>query len=186
MFAALLDTCVLWPSAQRDFLLSLAVEGMYRPLWSDAVLDELHRTESTKRRERHGDSASAAEAFATTLVARMRTSFEDALVTGWEVVAPQGLPDPDDEHVLAAAIVGGAGALVTENIRDFPDGLVPDRIRVLSARRFITDTVGVDPDRAARALEAMAQRRTTTVTDVMTTLEGRYGLHDAMAVIRSR
>jgi hypothetical protein len=49
VFTALLDTSVLWPSLQRDFLLSMAVQNLYRPIWSQAILDELIRTEADKR-----------------------------------------------------------------------------------------------------------------------------------------
>ena len=49
MFTATLDTSALWPSLQRDFLFSLAVEGAYRPTWSSAILDELEWTRENGR-----------------------------------------------------------------------------------------------------------------------------------------
>ena len=92
MFAALLDTSVLWPSLQRDFLLSLAVEGLYWPLWSTAILDELRYREAQKLICRGHDPALAAQR-AQRLVDRMSTAFNDAVVVNWECLdGTFGLP----------------------------------------------------------------------------------------------
>lgn len=51
----------------------------------------------------------------------MREAFDDALVSGWEELeGGLSLPDQDDRHVLAAAIRGGAQAIITANAKDFP------------------------------------------------------------------
>jgi len=45
----------------------------------------------------------------------------DALVTDYEDLIPVlHLPDPNDAHVLAAAIRGRVDVIVTMNLRDFP------------------------------------------------------------------
>ena len=83
MFTAFLDTCVLWPSLQRDFLLSLAIEGLYRPVWSAVILDELQYHEAAKLIKR-GETANQAAERAQRLTTQMRTAFNDAEVHGWE------------------------------------------------------------------------------------------------------
>jgi predicted nucleic acid-binding protein len=51
----------------------------------------------------------------------MDRAVPDALVSGYEsLIEGLRLPDPDDRHVLAAAIKCNASVLVTFNLRDFP------------------------------------------------------------------
>lgn len=189
MLTALLDTCVLWPSLQRDFLLSLAIEGLYRPAWSAAILNELEFHEEAKL-TRRGEAAPAARRRAQVLVAQMRSAFETAEVTGWEHLdGTFGLPDRDDEHVVAAAVVVGADAIVTANVKDFPDWRLPSGLQVLQPHEFAADMVSVDPARASVAVAMMAQRSGRigpkfSEDDVLDLLCARYGLYDAVALLR--
>lgn len=175
---------------QLDFLLSLAVEGMYRPVWSSAVLAELEYQEAQKLIRRHGVSESEAEARAIRLVGVIRREFDDAEIQGLELLeGSYGLPDPDDEHLVAAAVVGGAGAIVTHNNKDLPPERLPHGIQRLSPQEFAFNTVAVDPVTAWRAVAAIAARsgrRGPVLTEeaVLDLLVARYGMSDAVNLLR--
>lgn len=189
MFAAVLDACVLWPSLQRDFLLSMAAERLYRPLWSHILLDEVEDNEAAKL-VRRGVLPLDAEHRAAFLRGRMEQGFPDAIVTGFEPLEGSfGLPDPNDEHVVAAAVLGNAGAIVTHNVRDFPTARIPDGIDILSPARFAADMVALNPPLALRALQEISARSgraglpVRSVADLKSSLVAQYGLHEAMVAI---
>jgi hypothetical protein len=189
MFTALLDTCVLWPSLQRDVLLSLAAEGMYRSVWSTVILAELEYEEAFKLTGRGVDSADA-ERRAGHLIQQMDQAFDDAKITGWEgLEGTYGLPDPDDEHVVAAAVVAGADAIITLNLKDFPAAALPDGLEALRPADFAASTVSLDPYRALGAVRTIAARRgsqgpTRSVEEILSVLVHRYGFHDAVEQLR--
>lgn len=188
MFAVVLDTCVLWPSLQRDFLLSLAVEGLYRPLWSSAILAELEWHETRKLIDR-GSSKNDAQHAAHNVVTTMAGAFDDACVSGWEPLeGTYDLPDPDDEHLVAAAVVGGAGAIVTLNLRDFPAERVPAHIEVLAPADFVLNTVEIAPNLALQALATISSRYQNphrSVDELLHVLRDRYDMGAAVETMRA-
>lgn len=190
MYTALLDSCVLWPSLQRDFLLSLAAEGAYRFVFSESTLSEVETNEELKLIDR-GRDLDGSRADALHLSSRMRESFADSIVYGWEgLEGTYGLPDPDDEHVLAAAVVGGAGCIVTENMRDFPLDNIPEGLQIIGAVDFAHETVSMRPDLGAAAVTAWAQRSgrkyaAMSEADFLDELDRRYELNAATAIVRN-
>lgn len=189
MFVALLDTSVLWPSLQRDFLLSLHIQGAYRAVWSEAILEELEYHEALKLAKRGVDEREA-EHRAQALIAQMREHFSDSIVQGWEGLdGTFGLPDPYDEHVVATAVVGGAEVIVTENLRDFPAELLPAGIEVLKAAEFARNTVDLSPRGAIAAVDEIAARSgrfgpELTRESVFEVLEARYGMVEAVRAMQ--
>jgi predicted nucleic acid-binding protein len=187
VFAALLDTCVLWPSKQRDFLLSLAVVNLYRPLWSSAILDELLYCEIDKLVEKQGIPQIEAERRSGHLIEQMRTHFDDAEVRNWEPYEGTfGLIDPDDEHVLAAAVAGHAGAIVTDNLKHFPADKIPPGIQVLDPCQFAANTVAVFPELALEAVASLTARLKNppvSVDEFLSILRNRYGMDEAVDLI---
>lgn len=150
-FTALLDACVLGGALRRNMLLSLAEVGFFRPRWSARILDE---TEKTINKITKGGADETRQRKA------METAFPDALVTGHEIHEKKLiLPDPNDVHVLAAAVKTRANVIVTDNLKHFPlKKLDPHGIEALSADRFIADTIDIDPDAAGSALRRMRER----------------------------
>jgi hypothetical protein len=114
-FIVIYDACVLFPAPLRDLLLRVARAGLVRARWSNAILDECFRSIKSARPDLD-------EAALTRTRGLMNAAVADCLVTGYEpLVVGLELPDPDDRHVLAAAIRCGAQVIVTMNLRDFPD-----------------------------------------------------------------
>lgn len=152
-YTVVFDACVLYPAPLRSFLMYLAAGGQFRARWSEDIHEEWIRNVLLNRTELNRAQLERVRAL-------MDRHVPDALVTGYEslIESIRGLPDEDDRHVVAAAIVAQAEGIVTFNLRDFPvEVLSVWNLRAIHPDSFITDlteldiTVVVDAARRQRA-----------------------------------
>ena len=139
---AVYDACVLYPAPLRDLLVRLAVAGLVRARWSDQIHDEWTRNLLANRPDITPAQLGRTRAL-------MNHHVRDSLVIGYEPrIVGLHLPDPDDRHVLAAAVHAEASVIVTYNLRDFPDvDLSPLMIRARHPDEFVSYLFdqGVEP-----------------------------------------
>jgi predicted nucleic acid-binding protein len=166
--AAVLDANILYPAPLRDLFIRLAQAGLVEAKWSEKIHDEWIRSVladnprlSRERLER-----------TRTL---MNDAVRDCLVEGYEGLIPGlTLPDPDDRHVLAAAVHAGASVIVTFNLKDFPpEALHPFRVETQHPDDFIARLLDVAPAAvctAARRQRVNLKNPPKTVEDYLATL----------------
>jgi predicted nucleic acid-binding protein len=135
----LLDANVLYSAPLRDLLLQLAVAGVFQARWSADIDDEWRRNLLAVRPE-------LASQIALTH-AMMHRAVPDALVTGYHSrISELSLPDPDDRHVLAAAITTAANVIVTFNLKDFPAAAIaPYDIEAQHPDTFLNSYIAATP-----------------------------------------
>lgn len=147
-YMVLFDANVLYPAPMRDALMQLAVTDHFKAKWTADIhrewIDALLRNEPHRERTRD----------------LMDRATCDCLVTGYEaLVLALILPDPDDRHVLAVAIVGRCDAIVTQNLKDFPPvALAPFGIETQYPDDFFRNQLSLAPGLVCSALRKVRAR----------------------------
>jgi predicted nucleic acid-binding protein len=93
----------------------LAAMQLYRAKWTDQIHEEWigsllkNRTDLTREQLNRTRTL-------------MNEHVPDCLITGYEALIPSiQCSDPDDRHVIAAAVKGRCSAIITYNLRHFPE-----------------------------------------------------------------
>lgn len=157
-FTAFIDACTLAGALKRNLLLSLAEAEFFRVRWSAPVLDETQKAIESILADKGVADASERASRAR---ASMEAAFEEAMVSDFDqfLHVCEGLPDPNDAHVVAAALKTQAATIVTDNLTDFPEAILARfNVEVRSADAFIADTIALDPGRAVAAIRRMRER----------------------------
>lgn len=179
--AALYDSSVLYSAPVRDLLLRLALIDLFAAKWSRSIHDEWISSLLRNRRDLTRRQLERTRAL-------MDSHVRDCLVEGFEpLIAGLDLPDPDDRHVLAAAIHAGADVIVTYNLADFPNArLAFHAIEAMHPDKFVAHWLDLAPVivlGAVREHRASLRKPAKTAAQYLATLD-RLALTRSVAMLR--
>ena len=183
-FTVVYDACLLYPASVRDLAVELARTGLLRTKWTTRIHVEWINAVIRQRPELD-------RARLERVAELMNSAVPDCLVTGFESLEAglTSLPDPDDRHVLAAAIHCGAQEIVTFNLRDFPDTVLrPYGIRAIHPDAFVEHLLDLNSEAVCEAIRRIRRRLINppcTAEEMIANYE-RHGLAVSASVLRTR
>ncbi len=177
----LFDACVLYPAPLRDFLMHVALTGIIRARWTNSIHDEWTRNVLKQRPDLQPAQLQRTREL-------MNAAVCDCLVEGFEFLIPKlSLPDADDRHVLAAAIHGGAQAIITFNLSDFPKSALESHgIVALHPDNFLVQLFDEDEKAIVTAVSrqrASLRNPPQTIEQLLETLDAQ-GLQKTVARLK--
>lgn len=149
----LLDANILYSASLRDVFMQLALAGLFRVRWSDEIHEEWINALARNRPQ-------ADRQLFERIRDLMNQAILDATITDYADLIPTlNLPDPDDRHVVAAAITGKCTIIVTKNMDDFPKAVLdPLGIEVISPDQFLLPHLQQTPKPFYQAIATIRQR----------------------------
>ena len=146
-FTAFFDANVFYGARLRSLVLYLAQSKLFRARWSDAVHDEWVRNLIKNRPDLKPENLLRTKQL-------MNAAVPDCLVQGYEpLMQGLNLPDPDDRHVLAAAISARVDVIVTFNQKDIPAEIVePLGLHTKHPDDFLLEAFSLSPGDFADAV----------------------------------
>ncbi len=180
-FTVVFDACVFYPAPLRDFLMHLSLTDLFRSKWTADIHEEWIRNLLKNRTDLTREKLERTRQL-------MDSNVRDCLVTGYEsLISTITLPDPNDRHVLAAAIKSHSQAIVTFNLKDFPrEALAPWDIEVLHPDDFINCQVGLSSAAVCTAAKRHREQLLNppkTIEEYLATLE-KQGLPQTVSALR--
>ena len=180
-FTAFFDACILYPAPLRDLLLQLGTERLFRAKWSNRVHDEWISNLLEKRPDLTREKLERTRTL-------MNENTLDCLVEGYDhLIETLDLPDPNDRHVLAAAIHSRSDVIVTFNLKDFPrKTLQTYKIEIRHPDAFIADLLDLNENavvHAVRTLRARLKSPPKTIDEYLECIE-RQGLPETSSRLR--
>lgn len=178
---AIYDANILYPAPLRDLFIRIAQAGLVRARWTETIHDEWARNVLKNNPALTFDRLSRTRTL-------MNEAVRDCLVTGFEgFIESLSLPDPDDRHVLAAAIHANAEAIITFNLKDFPTSTLSSHsIVAIHPDEFLISLIDAAPGQVCSAIKRQREglkNPPKTAEELLDTLESQ-GLVQTVARLR--